>query len=556
MKKSLMFVAVLFILPICVNAADVGQVVETDIVTFIDQSPIDSYNYKGYTYVVAEDLMKYGFDVQWDSKNRSLNITRKKYAFTPFVSDSINVLKKPITNQPLYQVYETDIKTQLNGVQITAYNIGGHTILNTDYLQAFGNCTYDNNSRRYDVDILGKEIEICKVIETRKNEDGYESVETEKGIFDGDTLLYGIKTSHFTSRYRDTTVIQSGDFQNGSYIESSKGIAVQYNGVTFYTPRQTSSTETDDTFRYGIKLRSILESGENAKEYRYLKETGELYLVKPTEIEPSNDTDTLSFFGQLYKAGKLIYDGVIIAENDMVMRGDDRLTFKILYAKGYTDDNGIIYNYDTDCPFYKGNVVNGVAHGVGVMLGERYWDEHTGEYPVYQENGTSYLPYIDSTIIYQGQFCDGLIQGQGKMYLNGRLCAEGNWNKNQKNGLLRIYENTTDGKTGEAMFLSYVGNYVADKRVGYGIEYGELGWAFYSGIYQEFIGDWKDGSWSKGKWYVVAYDNSTNNNFSRLYYNGEFRYDNTKAYGTQYYYKDDNSFETKTGYFLNWEFVG
>ena len=41
----------------------IGNVLSTDIVTFIDRTPIRSYNYQNHTYVIAEKLRDYGFDV-------------------------------------------------------------------------------------------------------------------------------------------------------------------------------------------------------------------------------------------------------------------------------------------------------------------------------------------------------------------------------------------------------------------------------------------------------------------------------------------------------------
>lgn len=43
----------------------IGWVLYTDIVAYINDVPIRSYNIGGYTYVVAEDLVDYGFDVRW-----------------------------------------------------------------------------------------------------------------------------------------------------------------------------------------------------------------------------------------------------------------------------------------------------------------------------------------------------------------------------------------------------------------------------------------------------------------------------------------------------------
>ncbi|UKI35990.1 MAG: hypothetical protein L6V93_18510 [Clostridiales bacterium] len=58
-----------------------GYVKETDIVTFIDYCPIESFNYKGKTFVIAEALSKYGFNVLWNGDKRTLEITRPERNF-------------------------------------------------------------------------------------------------------------------------------------------------------------------------------------------------------------------------------------------------------------------------------------------------------------------------------------------------------------------------------------------------------------------------------------------------------------------------------------------
>ena len=50
----------------------IGNVLYTDIVTYIDGYAIRSYNINGYTYIVAEDLLMYGFSVVWNGAAKTL----------------------------------------------------------------------------------------------------------------------------------------------------------------------------------------------------------------------------------------------------------------------------------------------------------------------------------------------------------------------------------------------------------------------------------------------------------------------------------------------------
>lgn len=122
-----------------------GDLLETDISTYINGCQINSYNVNGYTAIIAEDLTKYGFSVAWNNVARTLTITRSENnEFSGellFGKENINVGKKTGT------AYHTDIRTFVNGVTVLSYNIGGKTAIFTDALKLFGDVRFDSNSR-------------------------------------------------------------------------------------------------------------------------------------------------------------------------------------------------------------------------------------------------------------------------------------------------------------------------------------------------------------------------------------------------------------------------
>ncbi len=129
--------AVAAILP--ASAADqvLGQYLYTDIVAYIDQHPIRSYNIKGNTYIVVEDLMQYGFDVTWDGVNGRLVIGTTRTA-SP---DAYTTTYKPTANTvpagtPAGDYYYTQVTTWIGDTQIEGYNIGGYTCIFMDDLAA------------------------------------------------------------------------------------------------------------------------------------------------------------------------------------------------------------------------------------------------------------------------------------------------------------------------------------------------------------------------------------------------------------------------------------
>jgi hypothetical protein len=127
----------------------------TDIVTYINGSPIESYNIKEYTAVAVEDLADYGFSVRWTPDARVLRFyvtdseTKANYAPPKIDIKSIGKRKSP--------VFYTDIKIVWGDyTQVNAYNIGGRTIVYVDDLADFCGATYEwrPNERRLELEVV------------------------------------------------------------------------------------------------------------------------------------------------------------------------------------------------------------------------------------------------------------------------------------------------------------------------------------------------------------------------------------------------------------------
>ena len=54
-----------------------GKIYSTDIVAYIDEMAVPSFNIGGKTVVIAEELEPYGFEVIWDGDKRTLNVNTK-----------------------------------------------------------------------------------------------------------------------------------------------------------------------------------------------------------------------------------------------------------------------------------------------------------------------------------------------------------------------------------------------------------------------------------------------------------------------------------------------
>lgn len=109
------------------NGDIVGKIYSTDILAFVNQKPIDGYNIGGRTVVIAEDLDNYGFHCFYDDNERKLEIVAYFYE----LGNDLKIAEIPRgkVGKIVGDIYSTDIKVFLNGIEIEGYNIGGRTAI-------------------------------------------------------------------------------------------------------------------------------------------------------------------------------------------------------------------------------------------------------------------------------------------------------------------------------------------------------------------------------------------------------------------------------------------
>jgi len=158
-KKVIFVLIIANMLGIGAYAQIIGSYVNTDIVAYINDMPIKSYNINGWTGIVAEDLSDYGFDVVWSSEERTLQVGHY-FIQTPEYSelnwqgngDVTSTFVAEKNTKPVGSfagsIYATDIKTYIAGDEVTAFNIGGRTIIYIDELSRFGNVVWYENERK------------------------------------------------------------------------------------------------------------------------------------------------------------------------------------------------------------------------------------------------------------------------------------------------------------------------------------------------------------------------------------------------------------------------
>ncbi len=124
------------IVPCIAPGTPMGDVLYTDIVAYIDDKPIRSYNIAGNTYIVVEDLAAYGFDVQWIAEGSGKLVVGTTRTAAPDGYTTTYVPEKnthPAGSVAMQYLY-TNITAWLGDTQVTGYNIGGFTCIGMDDL--------------------------------------------------------------------------------------------------------------------------------------------------------------------------------------------------------------------------------------------------------------------------------------------------------------------------------------------------------------------------------------------------------------------------------------
>lgn len=139
--------------------------VKSDIKAYIDYTPIRSYNIDGYTYVIAEELRNYGFDVIWNNDERTLKINRNELTTPIYTKELFDADSDSVSSS--YLIYPTDIKTYLNDIEANSFNIGGQTVIQIDELSRCGNFEWDTENR--EVKVMIYEAELQNLYEQAEN---------------------------------------------------------------------------------------------------------------------------------------------------------------------------------------------------------------------------------------------------------------------------------------------------------------------------------------------------------------------------------------------------
>ncbi len=207
------------------NVGDkIDKVLSTDIVTYIEGVRVPSYNIKGRTAVVVQDLNKIGgklnFGVSFDEESRTLTVTNRDVYGYGSTEPSVYIApagNKPV-GTPVDDVLFTDITTNFEGVLIESFNISGYTCVYADDLgKLCGTYIWDENARTVNVYRTGSYIPYIGKADTIHNLRADNSVITREDT----TARWGTPSkSHIVENGDGTiTVVEVGQHINLEYYD-------------------------------------------------------------------------------------------------------------------------------------------------------------------------------------------------------------------------------------------------------------------------------------------------------------------------------------------------
>ena len=404
MKKLIITAAAsMLVFGAAASAEITGAVYSTDIGALIDGCPVKSYNISDSTYIKAEDLRGYGFDVAWDATARTLKITPDDNAVRTIPPASeINIKKSDIPfNQKLYDVYSTDIKTYVNDTEIHACNIDGETLVKFRDLESVAYVTYEDDKRLASIDVIAKRLE-----------DEYNSVADMEDLTLAEGITYhgqvkdgkpdgiGMITDKSGNDYRINDTVTTAHFSGGeiSGIYRTDGTYDEISGSSpgTYIRRETGNTNVHYKVEYSDYRVNNLYCGISTIDYDNLStatgtecrtemDNDYLYCIKNTDIygystilggdwniEPESELPKFDRF-----VGN--YDACVVADNGKVYT----LPYGLDYVHAVSSDE-----YESEDDLYIGED------------GTLYEDMHDGNAPrvvdtdVKMYDGSSYVIYL------------------------------------------------------------------------------------------------------------------------------------------------------------------
>lgn len=263
----------------------IGSVLSTDIIAYIDKRPIRSYNYANSTYVLAEDLRNYGFEVVWNNQARTLNITLPENRTVKEISDAEKqaLEKREPIGEKRYDVYKTDIQTLFDGAVMpsasvpSSINVDGKTLVLFSSLgKYFGKAEWSEQQRIANIYTKGGQVPV----ETFSTDFGLKYQEIER-----------LPLEQFYFSRSGTTLSKNPNINSVIEVLHTKLKKSESNEETYLMVTQELLDTFDLTISYPEENKLMLETPK-------------------TEVSLQNAETSLSYFPAfVYKTNLSLYRG-------------------------------------------------------------------------------------------------------------------------------------------------------------------------------------------------------------------------------------------------------
>lgn len=126
----------------CSIGEEIGSVYSTDIVTYINGYPINTYSVNNSLYIIANDLEKYGAKTEWKENEKCLNISMAGQ--TLYAGNCYN--SSLAYGTEIGKIYYSDIKVSFEGSIVNSYNMGNYMLLYVGDLDKFGELSANSDN--------------------------------------------------------------------------------------------------------------------------------------------------------------------------------------------------------------------------------------------------------------------------------------------------------------------------------------------------------------------------------------------------------------------------
>ncbi|MBE7042120.1 MAG: hypothetical protein E7399_01305 [Ruminococcaceae bacterium] len=117
-----------------------NTVYTSNTMAYIDNEAIPQYVYNGESYIVAEDLQGYGFDISWNGKTEILDIYYNPFkTWTPYNFDDI---EPTFVREKMSTVVSSNTRVRLDGDYVNAYSLDGRMLISMTDLWRYGKVNY------------------------------------------------------------------------------------------------------------------------------------------------------------------------------------------------------------------------------------------------------------------------------------------------------------------------------------------------------------------------------------------------------------------------------